>query len=71
MQQSFHMKDLHHLAYFLGLEIQTCTHGLFISQHKYAMDLVATAGLKDLPPMDTPMEINVKLQMMRENFNLI
>ena len=26
------------------------------------MDLVAAAGLKDVPPMDTPMEINAKLR---------
>ena len=53
------MKDLGILAYFLGLEIQTGAHGIFMSQHKYAVDLVVAAGLQDLPPFDTPMEINV------------
>ena len=62
LQQSFHMKDLGTLAYFLGLEIQAGTHGLFVSQHKYAMDLVAAAGLQDLSSLDTPMELNVKLR---------
>ena len=62
LQKSFHMKDLGVLAYFLGLEIQTDKHGIFLSQHKYAMDLVAAAGLQDLSPLDTPMEINVKLR---------
>ena len=62
LQQSFHMKDLGNLAYFLGLEIKVDTHGLFVSQHKYAMDLVAAAGLQEVPPLDTPMELNVKLR---------
>ena len=34
----------------------------FLSQHKYAMDLVTAAGLQNLPPLDTPMEINLKLR---------
>ena len=62
LQKSFHMKDLGILAYFLGLEIQTGAHGIFMSQHKYAMDLLVAACLQDLPPFDTPMEINVKLR---------
>ena len=61
LQNSFHMKDLSNLTYFLGLEIHDGSHGIFLSQHKYAMDLVAAAGLQNLPPLDTPMEINIKL----------
>ena len=61
LQNSFHMKDLDNLTYFLGLEIHAGSHCIFLSQHKYAMDLVAAAGLQDLPPLDTPMEINIKL----------
>ena len=56
------MKDIGNLAYFLGLEIQAGTHGIFLSQHKYAINLVAAAGLQDLPPLDTPMEINVQFR---------
>jgi hypothetical protein len=62
LQKSFHMKDLGPLTYFLGLEIHAGSHGIFLSQHKYAMDLVAAAGLQHLPPLDTPMEINLKLR---------
>ena len=62
MQNFFHMKDLGNLTYFLGLEIHASSHGIFLSQHKYAMDLVAAVGLQDLPPLDTPMEINIKLR---------
>lgn len=62
LQKSFHMKDLGPLTYFLGLEIHAGSHGIFLSQHKYAMDLVAATGLQNLPPLDTPMEINLKLR---------
>uniref|UniRef100_A0A2N9IA16 Retrovirus-related Pol polyprotein from transposon TNT 1-94 n=1 Tax=Fagus sylvatica TaxID=28930 RepID=A0A2N9IA16_FAGSY len=62
LQDSFHMKDLGSLTYFLGLEITTGAHGIFLSQHKYAQDLVAAAGLQDSTPLDTPMELNLKLR---------
>jgi len=62
LQNSFHMKDLGNLTYFLGLEIHAGSNGIFLSQHKYAMGLVVAAGLQDLPPLDTPMEINIKLR---------
>ncbi|XP_057969790.1 uncharacterized mitochondrial protein AtMg00810-like [Malania oleifera] len=55
------MKVLGSLMYFLGLEITTGSHGIFLSQHKYAQDLVAAAGLQDSTPLDTPMELNLKL----------
>jgi hypothetical protein len=61
LQDSFHMKDLGSLIYFLGLEITTGSHGIFLSQHKYAQDLVVIASLQDSYPLDTPMEINLKL----------
>lgn len=31
----FHIKDLKELTYFLGLEVRSQTHGLFLNQHKY------------------------------------
>ena len=35
--------------------------GISLNQHKYASDLVATAGLQVATSVDTPMELNVKL----------
>jgi hypothetical protein len=35
LQASFHMKDLGHLMYFLGLEVHTDPSGIFLNQHKY------------------------------------
>ena len=55
------MKDLGHLSYFLGLEITYSTNGLYITQAKYASDLLSRAGLTDSKTIDTPVEFNVHL----------
>lgn len=60
LHSKFQMKDLGHLTYFLGLEVHSRDHGLFLNQHKYIQDLIELAGLKDATAVDTPMEVNVK-----------
>ena len=55
------MKDLGHLSYFLGLEISYSTNGLYITQAKYASDLLSRAGLTDSKTVDTPVELNAHL----------
>jgi hypothetical protein len=62
LRSTFQMKDLGHLTYFLGLEVHSRDHGLFLNQHKYIQDLIELAGLKDATAVDTPMEVNVKYQ---------
>ena len=41
LSQHFEMKDLGHLSYFLGLEITHSTDGLYITQAKYASELLS------------------------------
>jgi len=41
LSQQFEMKDLGHLSYFLGLEITHSTDGLYITQAKYAFELLS------------------------------
>ncbi|RVW65491.1 Retrovirus-related Pol polyprotein from transposon RE1 [Vitis vinifera] len=53
LSQQFEMKDLGHLSYFLGLEITHSTDGLYITQAKYASDLLSQAGLTDNKTVDT------------------
>ena len=50
------MKDLGHLSYFLGFEITHSTDGLYITQAKYASELLSQAGLIDSKIVDTPVE---------------
>ena len=55
------MKDLGYLNYFLGLEITHSTDGLYITQTKYAAELLSWAGLIDNKTIDTPVEFNAHL----------
>ena len=55
------MKDLRHLSYFLGLEITHSTNGLYITQAKYASELLSRVGLTDSKTVDTPVELNAHL----------
>ena len=55
------MKDLGHLSYFLGLEITHSTNGLYITQAKYASDLLSRVGLTDSKTVDTLVKLNAHL----------
>ena len=55
------MKDLGHLNYFLGLEITHSTNGLYITQAKYASELLSRAELTNNKTVDTPVELNAYL----------
>ena len=59
--QQFKMKDLGHLSYFLDLKITHSTYGLYITQAKYAFDLLSRAGLIDSKTLNTPVELNAHL----------
>ena len=55
------MKDLGHLSYFLDLEITHSTDRLYITQTKYASELLSRAGLTDSKTVDTLVEFNAHL----------
>ncbi|XP_074314529.1 uncharacterized protein LOC141649747 [Silene latifolia] len=61
LSQCFSMKDLGVLKYFLGLEIARNQSGIFISQRKYALDILQETGLLGSKPAPIPMEPNHKL----------
>ncbi|XP_019053645.1 PREDICTED: uncharacterized protein LOC109114838 [Nelumbo nucifera] len=60
LSESFKMKDLGPLTYFLGLEVNRNSRGYFVNQQKYAADLVKLANLSDYKIVDTPLELNLK-----------
>ncbi|XP_047161113.1 uncharacterized mitochondrial protein AtMg00810-like [Vigna umbellata] len=60
LHSNFHMKELGYLNYFLGLDVHYHLEGIFVNQHKYIQDLVQLAGLTNVAPVDTLMDVNVK-----------
>lgn len=61
LQKCFRMKDLGKLKYFLGLEVARNASGFYISQRKYALDIIAETGLLGAKPSHVPIELNHQL----------
>ena len=61
LSQHFEMKDLGILSYFIGLEVTSFSNGYYLSQAKYAFDLLSKAGITDNKIVSTPLEYNAKL----------
>ena len=60
----FEMKDLGNLSYFLGLEISSLSDGYYLSQAKYASDLLSRFGIADSTTSSTPLDPNVQLTLI-------
>ncbi|KAG5244884.1 Retrovirus-related polyprotein from transposon [Salix suchowensis] len=54
-------QDLGDLKYFLGIEVSSSKNGIFVSQRKYALEVVEDAGMAGAAPINTPMEQGLKL----------
>jgi hypothetical protein len=53
MINEFEMIDLGLMSYFLGMEVKQCDEGIYMSQRKYASDLLERLGMHDCNPMKT------------------
>lgn len=67
MQSKFEMSMLGELTYFLGLQIFQQDKGIFISQIKYAKEMLKKLKLEDCKPVSTPMVIGNKLRKNDES----
>ncbi|WKA07561.1 hypothetical protein VitviT2T_025368 [Vitis vinifera] len=61
LSREFEMKDLGPLKYFLGIEVSQSSEGIFLSQRKYALDLLQETGMLGCQPVNTPIEEGLKL----------
>ena len=55
------MKNLGTLNYFLGLEFTSSSNGYYLSQAKYASDLLSKVSITNNKIVSTPLEYNAKL----------
>ncbi|CAL2245742.1 unnamed protein product [Prunus armeniaca] len=61
MSSEFEMSMCGELSYFLGLQFKQQDHGIFISQTKYAKDLVKKFGMSSAKPTRNPMATHNKI----------
>nr|KAJ0193033.1 hypothetical protein LSAT_V11C800391760 [Lactuca sativa] len=62
----FAIKDLGSLTYFLGLEVNRTDDGLFLSQSKYAREVLQRADLLDARPVHTPLATTASFSIVGE-----
>ena len=60
LSAEFEMKDLGLMHYFLSLEVWKRPGEIFLSQGKYAVDVLCIFGMLDCKSMTTPMISNLK-----------
>ncbi|RVW81474.1 Retrovirus-related Pol polyprotein from transposon RE1 [Vitis vinifera] len=61
LSKEFEMKNLGPLKYFFGIEVSRSSEGIFLSQRKYALDLLQETGMSGCQPVNTPLEKGLKL----------
>jgi hypothetical protein len=61
LKDSFALKDLGDLHYFLGIEVKRSRDSLALTQEKYARDLLHRTNMSSCKPASTPLATNHKL----------
>ncbi|KAK6124547.1 hypothetical protein DH2020_041717 [Rehmannia glutinosa] len=63
MQGKFEMSMMGELTFFLGLQVKQLKDGTFISQTKYARDLMKKFGMEEKSSVKIPMNTSVKMDI--------
>jgi hypothetical protein len=66
MQSEFEMTDLGIMKYFLGIEVDQSTKGIFVYQKKYAADIIKKFCMEECNPTKTPIPLGTKLSKKYE-----
>ena len=68
LTREFEIKDLGALRYILGHRVsEVSKKAIFVSQRKFVFNLLEETGLLGCKPMETPMELNLRLQPTSAN----
>ncbi|XP_028057635.1 uncharacterized protein LOC114261559 [Camellia sinensis] len=59
----FAMKELGNISYFLGVSNKACGDSYFLSQHKYASDILLKAGMANYKPCSFPISVKPSLSL--------
>lgn len=62
LSQNLEIKDLGNLKYFLGMEFASSKRGIFVSQQRYALNLLKETSWLGCKAAETPIDPNSKLQ---------
>ena len=63
MKKEFEMSMVEDLTFFLGLQVKQKKEGIFVSQEKYARNIVKKFGLDSKKHASTPMSSSTKLNV--------
>ena len=61
MQKEFQMSSMGELTFFLGLQVQQSSSGMYISQVKYVADIIKRFNFTTVRPASTPVDTNKPL----------
>ncbi|KAJ9566218.1 LOW QUALITY PROTEIN: hypothetical protein OSB04_002184 [Centaurea solstitialis] len=61
MTSTFKMSMMGELKFFLGLQVKQMTHGIFINQSKYVLDLLKRFDMSGCSSAKTPMSVTTQL----------
>jgi histone deacetylase 1/2 len=62
LRAEFAVKDMGELRFFLGINVKRTPEGFFLSQERYADDVLESAGMTQCKPVSTPIDSKGKLQ---------
>nr|GEU74500.1 hypothetical protein [Tanacetum cinerariifolium] len=63
MKSRFEMSMMGEMTFFLGLQVNQSSCGIFINQSKYVLEILKKYEMKSCDPVGTPMEIKDKLDL--------
>lgn len=67
LQPEFAIKDMGPLWFFLGIDVRRDNDGFFLSQEKYAKEILERAGMSNCKAAGTPMDVRPKASDINGN----